>query len=72
MGKDPKRDRLPAMALAGVGMELGATVALLALGGWWLDTKLGTSPWLMLGGALIGLVGSLYNIWRVGRRYFKN
>jgi len=39
---------------------------LLGLGlGWWLDRKLGTGPWLMLGGILLGIVVGMYGIARV-------
>jgi len=58
------------LALLGAGVELGGVVALLTLGGWWLDGKAGTEPWLMLSGAGIGIVGGLYNLWRQGKRFF--
>lgn len=58
------------MALMGVGLEFGAVVAVLALLGWWLDEKFATSPWLVLTGTVIGIVGGLYNLWMQGKRYF--
>jgi len=33
--------------------------------GWWLDRKLGTEPWLMLLGILLGIVVGMYEIARV-------
>ncbi len=33
--------------------------------GWWLDRKLGTEPWLMLLGVLLGIVVGMYEIARV-------
>jgi F0F1-type ATP synthase assembly protein I len=60
------------MALLGAGVELGGAVALMVLGGWWLDRKLGTAPWIMLTGAFVGIVGGLYNLYRQGQRFFKN
>ena len=49
---------------AGVGLELVAVVLVLMWVGYWLDGKLDTSPWLMLTGALLGIVGGLYNLVR--------
>ena len=57
-------------ALAGAGMELAGVVVAFTLGGWWLDKKLGTGPWLMLVGAFVSIVGGLYNLYRTGRRSF--
>jgi len=47
---------------SGVGLELAGAVAGLALVGYWVDGKFGTSPWGILGGVLIGIVGGLYNM----------
>ena len=43
----------------------------LALLGWWLDRRWGTSPWLLLLGTLLGAVGGVYNLWKMGRRVFR-
>jgi F0F1-type ATP synthase assembly protein I len=59
------------MALLGAGAELGGAVLLMVLLGWWLDKKLDTTPWLMLTGAFIGIVGGLYNLYRHGQRFFR-
>ena len=59
------------MAMLGAGIEMGLTVGLMTLGGWWLDGKLGTSPWLLITGALLGTIGSIYNLWKQGQRQFK-
>jgi F0F1-type ATP synthase assembly protein I len=58
------------LALMGAGLEMAAVVGLLATGGWWLDQRWGTGPWLMVAGLAVGLVGETYKIWRIGRRYF--
>jgi len=47
-----------------VGLELAGAVAGLALVGYWLDRRFGTTPWGILGGVVIGLVGGLYNLVR--------
>ncbi|MBI5545601.1 MAG: AtpZ/AtpI family protein [Deltaproteobacteria bacterium] len=46
--------RKAAPVLDGV-YQLVAAVLLGTLGGWWLDGKLGTSPWLVIVGAVLGI-----------------
>ncbi|HKT80402.1 MAG TPA: AtpZ/AtpI family protein [Vicinamibacterales bacterium] len=47
---------------AGVGLELSGATAGLALVGYWIDNHYGTSPWGILVGVVIGIVGGLYNL----------
>ena len=47
---------------SGAGLELAGATAGLALIGHWIDGKFGTSPWGILGGVLMGIVGGLYNL----------
>lgn len=42
-----------------MGIQLAMTVIVFFLVGWWLDTKLSTTPWLMLGLTLGGSAGAL-------------
>jgi len=58
--KSEQRSSVGAFVTAGI--ELGLAVVLLTLGGWWLDTKLGTSPALVLVGAAFGITGGMYRI----------
>ena len=56
-------DRFPAwVRYSGVGLELAGATAGLALVGYWIDAKFGTSPWGIIGGFFIGIVGGLYNM----------
>jgi F0F1-type ATP synthase assembly protein I len=57
--------------LATVGTELGLVVAVMTVGGWWLDGKLGSTPWLLLLGATIGIIGGLYKFWLISKRFFE-
>ena len=45
---------------AQIGLQLAVTVLLGFWGGYKLDLKLGTAPWLMLGGAFLGLAAGFY------------
>ena len=54
---------------AQIGLELAAAVLAGFWGGYWLDKKLGSSPWLMLGGAAAGMAGGFY---LVARELFKD
>ncbi len=48
----------------GLGTELAASVAGMTLLGYFLDGHFGTSPWLLLTGAGVGLVGGFYNFFK--------
>lgn len=41
--------------LLGIGSTFLAAVGLCTFGGWWLDGRLGTAPWLTVVGALLGV-----------------
>lgn len=45
---------------AQIGLELAGGVLLGLGGGYWLDKKLDTLPWLTLGGAVFGLAVGFY------------
>ena len=47
-----------------IGLELAGVIGGLAFAGHWIDGRFGTTPWGMLGGVVIGLVGGLYNLVR--------
>jgi F0F1-type ATP synthase assembly protein I len=49
-------------------MELVAAVAGLTLAGYWIDRRNDSSPWGVLVGAAIGIVGGLWNLIRQGLR----
>jgi ATP synthase protein I len=45
--------------------QLAGAVGLGTLGGWWLDKKLGTSPWLLVVGALFGIGLGFYLFFKI-------
>lgn len=58
-------DRFPGwVRYSGVGLELAGATGGLALLGYWIDRHFGTTPWGILGGVTIGIVGGLYNLVR--------
>jgi ATP synthase protein I len=57
-----------ALSASSVGLELGVAVILALLGGMWLDTQLGTEPWFMLLGLVIGLIAGFRNVMRAIER----
>ena len=62
------QDRKPAQTsygALGASLTFAAVVALFALGGLWLDTRLATSPLFVLIGILLGLVGGTIHLLRV-------
>ena len=65
----PRRGRQPGALgeigrLAGLGVQFAATVVLCTAAGWWADGQLGTAPWLLLAGTLIGAVAAFYQVCR--------
>ena len=51
--------------LATLGTEIGLTVSVLALIGWWLDERWGTTPWLTLSGVAMATIGLTYKLLRL-------
>lgn len=52
------------MVFAGFGLELAGLVVLAGLAGHWLDSWLGTEPWLVVLGATAGMVLGMWNLVR--------
>lgn len=44
----------------GLGSTFLASIAVCLFGGWWLDGALGTSPWLTVTGAFLGIGMGFY------------
>ncbi|MFN8053081.1 MAG: AtpZ/AtpI family protein [Acidimicrobiales bacterium] len=43
--------------------ELVVSPIVLGLGGWWIDSKLGTGPWFLIGLAVFGVVGAVTKLY---------
>lgn len=48
------------IGLSSIGIEFVLSVLVPGAGGWWLDRKLGSMPWLMLIGGLFGFAAGFY------------
>ena len=46
------------------GSQYAASIVVCMLIGWWLDGKLGTSPWLLVAGVILGAVAGFYNLYK--------
>lgn len=57
-----------ALSASSVGLELGISVILGLLFGWWLDKQLGTAPWMMLLFLVFGLVAGFRGVMRAVTR----
>lgn len=70
MGLSPQGGRLlkASARLASVGIEFSISTVIGALGGRWLDGKLGTEPWLMIVGLVIGVAAGFRSLIRTARR----
>ena len=45
-------------------MQLASGVLLGLFGGYWADKKLGSAPWMMLGGTALGLAAGFYSLFK--------
>ena len=57
LGVDPQTWRLAAR-----GLELGLLIGGMGYGGYWLDQRWGTDPYLALSGVLLAMIGGCYNL----------
>ena len=60
------------LAIASLGTEFALTEILGAAAGYWLDRKLGTLPWCLVGGVLVGFVLGLVRVLQVAQAANKN
>ncbi|MCI0341082.1 MAG: AtpZ/AtpI family protein [Planctomycetales bacterium] len=44
-----------------IGLQLAITILLGVLGGYWLDGRLGTAPWLTVAGSVLGMGAGFTN-----------
>ena len=49
---------------AGLGLQFALTLVLLGAVGWWIDSKLGTQPWLLVAGLVAGGVLAFWQLLR--------
>lgn len=61
---DWRRSLREAGPYLGLGMQLAFTLLAFTLGGYFLDRRFETLPWLTIGGALIGLVLLFLQLYR--------
>lgn len=55
-------------ALSAVGISFVLAIAIGVGGGIWLDRQLGTSPWLLFLGLILGFTAGVVNIYKATRR----
>jgi ATP synthase protein I len=53
-----------AAEFAGVGLQFAVSILVFLYLGQWLDRKLGTAPWLLMGGVFLGAGASFYSMYR--------
>ena len=55
------------LQIASLGTEFALTEILGAVAGYWLDKKLGTLPWCLVGGVFLGFALGLWRVIDVAR-----
>jgi len=56
----------------GMGFQIAAAMTVFGGLGWWLDTRFGTTPWLLAVGALVGATGGMISAIRTALKQGKN
>ena len=51
-------------AYMGLGLQFGLSIVLFMFAGKWLDSRLGTEPWLMVAGVFLGATAAFYSMYR--------
>jgi hypothetical protein len=51
-------------ALASGGFEFAVLILAGVFGGWWIDRRIGTGPWLLMVGAFVGAGAGFYRLYR--------
>ena len=64
-GSGPAGEPLRIGALATGGFEFAVAILAGVFAGWWVDRRLGSSPWLLLVGAFGGAGLGFYRLYRV-------
>ena len=63
-GGPPARRGPSTSDYAGMGLQFGGSIVLFAYAGYWLDRRLGTSPWLLLVLVFVGAGAAFYSMYR--------
>ncbi len=67
--KKPSQSTLSQLApYAGMGLQLAASMTAFGALGWWLDDRLGSKPWLLLVGVILGATGGMISVIRTAIR----
>ena len=70
--EEERRELMTWHKLTGVGVEFIVAVLMFGGIGWWIDSKAGTTPWLMLVGFALGFATGLYLMVRAANRLFRD
>ena len=68
MDKDLKKTIKDLGYLSTIGMTMAISIAIGAIGGYYLDRWLGTKPWLSLGGLGIGIAAAFRNLFTLYKK----
>ena len=49
------------------GVQLAASTVAGLIVGYYVDKKLGTTPWLTAAGVMLGFIGGIFNLFRIVR-----
>lgn len=65
MGESDKGGRREFSRAANLAIELGASIVVCALIGYYLDRIFGTAPWAIFGGIVLGTAAGFWNAYKI-------
>ena len=69
--KDDNRGVFKYMHYSTIGIEMAVSVAVGGFFGWWLDGKLGTTPWFFIFWLLCGVAAGFRSLFKLAKKYMK-
>ena len=57
-------DALSGGEFAGIGVQFAMAILVFTGAGYWIDRRLGTSPWFLILGVFAGAAGGFYSMYR--------
>lgn len=68
LGPEQRKQLKIASRVGALGIEFAIALMIGYAGGSWLDTQLGTEPYLARSGAILGILASFKSLFDLGRR----
>ncbi|MCW2277482.1 AtpZ/AtpI family protein [Heliophilum fasciatum] len=69
--RDTRRTFKAIALVSSIGTQFAASVVLGFMAGRYADTQLGTDPWLMLCGVLVGVASGFFSVYHLVKKHYR-